>query len=265
MEKPNDGEDIKVNRRKGDKVHFESTLLQQISDGIDFLRDESKEILSELDIKGLDNVEVREFGETTLDHISDIADDLSQFKSEVVDSDDFPEIVKEYSNSAKKALNRDEDYVRRAQRRLDRLDSGDLANFYKTNGRIIELCDKAIEVHPLNAEAYYLKGRALVNLDKYTRAIEEYINSLAIKDDIKVWIAIANANTLNEDYDDAINVYDSILEKDEYSFDAIKGKALAYYASGDYKKADEEFKKASVIDSLDESSKEIWDECLEKI
>ena len=36
-------EDIKVNRRKTDKVYFESTFIQQISDGIDFLRDESKE------------------------------------------------------------------------------------------------------------------------------------------------------------------------------------------------------------------------------
>lgn len=265
MKKQDDGEDIKVNRRKGDKVYFESTLLQQISDGIDFLRDESKEILSELDIKGLDDVDVREFGENTLDQISDIADDLSQFKSEIIDSDEFPQRIKEYSLDAKRALNSDGDYVRRAQRRLDRQNSRDSVNIYKTNGRIIELCDKAIEVNPSNAEAYYLKGRALVNLDKYSQAIEEYINSLAIEDDIKVWIAIANANTLNEDYEDAINVYDSVLEKDENSFEAIKGKALAYYASGDYKKADEEFKKASAIDSLDSSSKEIWDECLEKI
>lgn len=264
MKKSNDAEDINVNRRSTEKVYFESTLLQQISDGIDFLRDESKEILSELDM-GFEDVDLREFGENTLDQISDISDDLSQFKSEIIDSNDFPVIIKEYTRDAKKALNRDEDYVRRAQRRLDRQDSDNTANFYKSNGRIIELCDKAIDVNPSNAEAYYLKGRALMNLDKYSLAIEEYINSLAIKDDIKVWISIADANALNEDYQDAINVYDSVLEKDENSFDALKGKALTYYVSGDYKKADVEFKKASAIDSLDSVSKELWDDCLEKI
>ena len=45
MKKSNDWEDIDVDKRRTDKVHFESTILQQVSDGIDFLRDESKEIL----------------------------------------------------------------------------------------------------------------------------------------------------------------------------------------------------------------------------
>ena len=67
MKKSNDEEDIKVNKRSTDKVYFESTLLQQISDGIDFIRDQSKEILSEIDLKGLDNIDIEEFGEYTLD------------------------------------------------------------------------------------------------------------------------------------------------------------------------------------------------------
>ncbi|MBE6494878.1 MAG: tetratricopeptide repeat protein [Methanobrevibacter thaueri] len=265
MKKSNDEEDIKVNKRRTDKVYFESTLLQQISDGIDFIRDQSKEILSEIDLKGLDNIDIDEFGEYTLDQISDISDELSQLKSELFDSDDFPTFIKEYTLDAKRALNRDDDYVRRAQRRLDRHNSGELVNVYKTNARIIELCDKAIEVNSSNADAYYVKGRALMNLDKYPEAIEEFINSLAIEDDIKVWIAIANSNTLNGDYDDAIGIYEKILERDENSFDAVKGKALTYYASGDFAKANEEFKNASSMGTLDSTSKEIWDECLENI
>ena len=265
MKKSNDADDVKVNRRSSDKVYFESILLQKVYGRIDFLRDESKEILQDLDLNRFEEVDVRELGENTLDQISDIADEASQFKSEILNSEDFPKILKEYSIDAKKALNMDADYVRRAQRKLNNQDSGELVEFYKTNLRIIELCDKAIEVNSSNAEAYYLKGRALVNLDKYPQAIDEYINSLAIDDDVKVWIAIANANTLNGDYDDALNVYDSVLKKDEESFEAIKGKALTYYACGDFKKADDEFKKATAIDSLDSYSKEIWDECLEKI
>ena len=42
-------DDIKVNRRSADKIRFESPLIQSISDGVDFLRDESREILKELD------------------------------------------------------------------------------------------------------------------------------------------------------------------------------------------------------------------------
>nr|WP_295000600.1 tetratricopeptide repeat protein [uncultured Methanobrevibacter sp.] len=261
----NDWDDIGVNRRKGDRAIFESRLIQKISDRIDYVRDESKEFLSDLDVRGIDNLEIDELGEKARNHISDIADDFSRIKSEVVDSDDIPGFIKGYSHDAKRALNRDEDYVRRAQRRLDKLDSDELVDVYKANIRVIELCDKAIRVNNSNADAYYLKGLALANLEKFPEAIEQYVNSLALKDDEKVWLAIAEANALNGDYEDAINVYDSVLEKDADSFDAIKGKALTYYASGDYKKADEEFKKASSIDFLDESSKKIWDECLEKI
>ena len=260
-----DGEDVKVNRRKGDKVYFESTLLQQISDGIEFIRDESREILQELDLKGFDEEDVGKIGEKTFNHISDVADEMSQWKSEFINDDDLPEYVKESSRNFKAALNRDEDYVRRAQRRLDRADSDEFVDKIRVNARVIELCDKAIDVNSSNAEAYYLKGRALVNLNNYSEAIEEYINALAIEDNVKIWIAIAEANTLNKDYEDAIDVYDTVLKRDENSFDAINGKAITYYSRGDYKNADIEFRKASKIGCLNTSSKEIWDECLENL
>lgn len=261
----NDWDDIGVNRRKGEKAIFESRLLQKISDRIDFVRDESKEFLSDLDVKGIDRLEIDEISEKARNHISDIADDFSKIKSEVVDSDDIPGFIKDYSNDAKRALNRDEDYVRRARRRLDKLESDELVDVYKTNIRVIELCDKAIMVNDSNANAYYLKGLALFNIEKFPEAIDQYVNSLALRDDEKVWLAIAKANAGNGDYDDAINIYDSVLEKDPDSFDAIRGKAMTYYASGDYKKADEEFKKALSIDFLDDESKKMWEECLENI
>lgn len=260
-----DNDDIKVNRRKGDKVYFESTLLQQISDGIDFIRAESKEILAELDIQGIDDILLEEFGEEALDQISDISDGLSDIKADLLESEDIPEFLIDYSINAKKALNRDYDYVRRAKRRLDRLNSDELVDVYKVNARVIILCDKAIEVNPSNYEAYYLKGLALVNLEKYDEAIEEFVNSLAVNEDyIDSKIAIANVNRLNKEYDDAFTIYDSILESDENSFDAIKGKAYVYYDMGEFKKADEEFKKANFICSLDDESKKIWQDCLDK-
>lgn len=263
--KKSEDDDIKINRRSGDRAIFESNFLQQISDGIDFLKEESKEFLKELDKSDINELDIEEFGDITLNHISDIVDEISQLKSEFINEDDLPESIKISSKNIKIALNRDEDYTRRAQRKLNRVNSDDFVDSYKANIRIIELCNKAIDLNHTNHKAYYLKGRALSNMDKYPEAIEEFIKSLAIKDDIEVWIAIANTNTLNGDYEDALNVYDSVLEKDENSFDAFKGKALTYYACGDYDKAVVEFKKAAAIDSLDSISKQIWDECLENV
>lgn len=261
-----DWEDIKVNRKKGDKIYFESNLFQQISDGIDLLRDESKEILKELDStefkKNLDDFDLEEFGESTLNQISDIADDLSQFKSEVFDSQDLPDFVKESSLNAKRALNRDADYVRRAKRRLDKIDSDELVDVYKTNLRVIDLCDKAIEVNKSNHEAYYLKGLALVNLEEYDEAIEEFINSLAFEDTPEARLAIANANRLNKEFNDAINVYDSVSDVKE--FEALKGKAYTYYDWQKLGQAKMFFERANSIEPLDEKSKKIWDECVEK-
>ena len=63
MKESKDEQDIKINKRSTDKVFFESTLLQQISDGIDFIRDESREILREIDLRGLDEVDIEEIGQ----------------------------------------------------------------------------------------------------------------------------------------------------------------------------------------------------------
>ena len=153
MKKSNDAEDIKVNKRSSDKVYFESILLQRISDRIDFLRDESKEILQDLDLNRFEDVDVSELSENTLDQISNIADDASQFRSEILNSEDFPKIIKEYSIDAKKALNRDSDYVRRAQRRLNNQDSSELVEFYQKNLKLNGICDKAIDVKYPNADA----------------------------------------------------------------------------------------------------------------
>ena len=258
-------EDIKVNRRKGDKAVFESNLLQQISDGIDFLKDDGKDVLRELDAKGLNEEALGEFGESTLNHISDVVDEMSQLKSEIIDEDELPESIRKSSRDLKVALNRDEDYVRRAKRRLDRINDGDFVDASRANLRVVELCNKAIDVNRSNKKAYYLKGCALINLEKYGAAIEEFINSLAIEEDIDSYIGIAHANRLNGDYEDAIDVYDKVLEKNEGSFEAFEGKGLAYYALDDFKEAYNSFRKADEVGSLGDESQKLMDECFEKI
>lgn len=266
MKNQSNEEDIKVNRRSTDKVYFESARIQRISDRIDFLKDGSKEIIKDLDSNIREEFDLEELGETAFDHIDGFVDDLSEIRSEIIKSDDFDGIVKKSSRNAKRALNRDADYIRRAKRKLKRLGSDEESLEYcKSNIRIVELCDKAIFVNESNAEAYYLKGSALINLKKYDDAIEEFIHYLKFDDDIDVWLAIANANRLNGDFSDAISIYDKVLSKDEDSFEAIKGKAYTYYDWEKYLESANLFKRANSMGHLDKESKRLWDICLEKL
>lgn len=264
-----DWEDIKVNKRDSSKVVFESPLVQSIYDGIDHLKQETTEILKEMDTtefkQNLDEFDIEEFGENTLDQFSDIAHDLSKFKDEVMEREEVPGFVRQYSKDAKIALNRDEEYLRRAKRKLNRIDSNRFSNEYNANIRVVELCDKSIKINDSNYEAYYIKGIALTNLEEYSSAIDEFINSLVLNEDfIDARLAIANANRLNGDFNDAINVYDSVLKIEDESFEAFKGKAYTYYDWEKYGQASIFFEKASLITPLDEESVRIWDECLQK-
>ena len=262
-----DEDEINVNKRSTDRVVFESTFAQRVSDTIEFLKDETKEFLEEFDPDGFDEFDFDEFSEMAFNQVDDLFDDLSKLKTKIVNSEGFPEIIRDSSKNAKMALNRDADYVRRAKRKYDRLNSNDdVLDSYKTNIRIIELCNKAISLNKRNWEAYYMKGLAYVNLEKYDEAIEEFIASLALNEDnLDLWLEIANANRLNKDYCDAIDVYNHVLEKDENSAKAFKGIALTYVDCGNYKKADEFFKKSNSIEKLDIGSEEIWNECQEKL
>lgn len=267
MKKENE-EDIKVNRRRTDKVYFESPLIQSISDSIDFLWGETKNILNDLDStelkQNLDEFDIEKFGQDTIDHFDDIVDDLSQIRSKIFSSDDFPEFVKDSSKNAKMALNRDEIYVRKAERRLNRINSADeMVDHYKVNIRVVELTDKAIDVNRKNWKAYYLKGLALINLEEYDEAIEQLINSLALNEDnLDARLAIADANRLNRDFNDALSVYNSVLRIEENSFEAFLGIALTYYDWQKPGQASMYFQKADAIESLDEEYKKLWDECL---
>lgn len=265
-----DEEDIKVNRKKAEKVYFESSFIQSIYDRVDFLRDEAKEILNDLDStefkQYIDEFDFEEFSRDTIDQIDDIVDDLSQVKSNLMD-DESMEMIKNHTNQFKRALNRDVDYVRRAKRKLNKINSSDgIINEFKVNIRVVELCDKAIEVNNHNWEAYYVKGLALINLEKYGEAIEEFISALALNDEItEARLHIGNAYRLNKEYESSIDAYDSVLNISENSFEALKGKAYTYVDWEKYVEADEFFKKANSVGVLDEESKAVWDEISKKI
>lgn len=262
--KKNDWEDIDVNQRRTDRVYFESSLLQNISDSIDFLKEEATEILRELDStefkQKIDEIDLEEFSEETVNQLDDVFDEISQFKDQLIDHDELPEDVREFSKNTKLYLNRDDDYIRKAKRKLSKSDS------YKVSARVVELCDKAIYLNNSNAEAYCIKGKALINLKKYDDATEEFISALALDEDyLDARLGIADVNRLSGELDDAIDVYDSVLSVSAKSFGALKGKALTYYEMEEYEKSNEFFDKADSVRDLDEKSREIWDLCLEKM
>ena len=148
----------------------------------------------------------------------------------------------------------------KAQRKLEVSDS------YNSSTRAVELCDKAIYVNELNPDAYYFKGMALINLKKYSRAIEEFINVLALDSNyIEARLAIADINRLKGDYDDALDVYNSVLKIDSESYEALKGKALVYADLKEYKRACNLFKMADSIDPLNDKSRDVWDLCMDKL
>ncbi len=63
----------------------------------------------------------------------------------------------------------------------------------------------------------------------------------------------------------ALQVYDSILNIDEKSFEALKGNALVYFDKKDFVKADKFFKKANNIFPISDDEKIKWDFCLNKL
>ena len=114
-----------------------------------------------------------------------VFDEISRFKDEVINTEDIPEDLKKHYRMTQMYLDRDDDYVRRARRKVERLSADKLTDFYGTNLRVIELCDKAIQINEYNFDAHVLKAQTLVNLEKYDDAIEEFINALSIKNDIE--------------------------------------------------------------------------------
>ena len=200
------------------------------------------------------------FSENTINHIDDVFDEISKFKDDMILAQDFPNEVKEFSKNTKAYLNRDVIYVKKAKRKLETGDS------YYINSRAIELCDKAIYINEFNSEAYYYKGKALINLESYDEAINEFITALALDSDyLDARIAIGDVNRLNGDFDDALDVYDSALRIDRNSFEALRGKALVYAEMEDYKMACDFFKRADSINPLNDNSRDVWELCLDKV
>ena len=85
------------------------------------------------------------------------------------------------------------------------------------------------------------------------------------EDNVDARLYIAKAAHLKGDLNYALQVYDSVLNIDEKSFEAFNGKALVYFDKKDFLEADKFFKKASEISVLPEDSKIKWNFAIAKL
>ena len=186
--------------------------------------------------------------------------DIDRIKEETIqkfEERDIEDAFDDFSKNSKKALNKDIIYINRARRKLE---------VSEDNQRVIYLCNKALLVDEFNWEAYYLKGRALINLERYDEAIEELITCLALNEDyINARLYIAKAYHLKGEVGYALNVYDSILNIDGRHFDALCGKALIFFEQENYFDADKFFKKANDVSALPKEYMYKWSVCLKKL
>lgn len=199
----------------------------------------------------------KHFSELILNQFLDDVGAIKDDACDILENMEISDVIDDFYINSKKALNRDADYVKRARKKLET---------YGDDNRIVYLCNKALLVNDKNWEAYYIKGRALINLGRYNEAIDQLLNCLALnKDFLEAREYIAKAAHLKLDLDYAISVFDSILNIDENYYEAIKGKALVYFDKKDYSKADKFFKKANNIFPLTRHEKYKWEYCQKKL
>ena len=186
--------------------------------------------------------------------------DVNQIKNDAIQTIDemtIDDAFDDFSRNSKKALNRDIIYINRARKKLE---------VSKDNQRVIYLCNKALLIDEFNWEAYYLKGRALINLERYDEAIEELITCLALnKYYIKARLYIAKTYHLKGEIDNALNAYDSILNIDGRCFEALCAKALIFFNREDYLEAEKFFEKANDVSALPKDYRYKWRVCSEKL
>jgi tetratricopeptide (TPR) repeat protein len=126
-----------------------------------------------------------------------------------------------------------------------------LGERYLKGGRseeAIKYYDKAIEIAPYLADAWYNRGVALYNLGRYEEAIESYDRALEInpKDDYN-WVTKGRALYKLGRYEEAIESYDRALEINPNNDYAWVKKGVALYKLGRYEEAIESYDRALEI------------------
>jgi len=127
----------------------------------------------------------------------------------------------------------------------------ELGNIYlnlSKNKEALKAYDKAIEIKPDFAEAWYNKGVALAKLGRYNEALKAYDKAIKIKPDYsKAWYNKGNTLVNLDRYDEALKSFDKAIEIKPDDAKAWFGKGAILDILGRYDEALKSFDKAIEI------------------
>lgn len=109
----------------------------------------------------------------------------------------------------------------------------------------VSVWNKAIEVNPKDAIAWFNRGNANYDEKNYDQAISDYTKALEIKPEwASAYYNRAKAYASKGQYDQVINDYTKVLEIDPGDDWAYNNRGVAYYHKGHYDKAISDYNKA---------------------
>jgi tetratricopeptide (TPR) repeat protein len=121
----------------------------------------------------------------------------------------------------------------------------------KSHAEAIECYDKALEINPQNADAYYNKGLSLSSLKSHAEAIECYDKALEINpQNADAYYNKGLSLALTENHNEAIESFDRALEIQSDYVNALNKKAwyIANHSPERLHEASETIKKAIGLD-----------------
>jgi tetratricopeptide (TPR) repeat protein len=112
--------------------------------------------------------------------------------------------------------------------------------------------NKALEINPRDANAYYNRGLAYWHEGKFDQAILDYSKAIEINPGLaEAYINRGSAYSKKKQYDQAISDYDKALERNPNLEVAYNNRGLAYLNTKRYDQAISDFNKALEIDPKD--------------
>ena len=121
----------------------------------------------------------------------------------------------------------------------------------RPNEEALELSDKAIELIPNTAEAWYGKAESLYSEERYEEALEAYEKAIGLNPNYaEAWSGKGNALDKICKYDDAIKAFDKAIELNPDYTEAWNNKGGVYYDQGKYGEAITALDKVIELDPL---------------
>lgn len=121
------------------------------------------------------------------------------------------------------------------------------------NDRAISYCNKAIEINPSNAEAYYNRGRAYGRKHQYDKAISNYNQALGINPSYaEAFYNRGRSYHRKHKYDKAISDFNRAIEINprDWVFMFYTHRGVTYKEKGQYDKAISDFNMAIDINPM---------------